>query len=334
MGMRSQQIVLRLLADARLQPAAVQLLPLGDDPARLQTLLAGPEMASLAASFPCVIDAADAARLNAAQLAAASAAGCRLLAAGAILVAESAPADLSASGAQYLALAGDPPPVAKAATGKTGSRALALRLAQLVAADADTREIEEVFRLEPTLAYHLLRLVNSPGVGVGRQITSFAQAILILGRKQLRRWLNLLLFSAKDDPRAPMLLARATLRARSIELLAREAGLDREAQESAFMVGMFSLLGVMFGMPLAEVLAPLKLDPELVAALLRREGELGGYLAIVEAAEQGDAAALQAAMQSVPAALLPATLDFDLLRLDACRWMLSLLQASPERNDG
>lgn len=329
MGMRSQQIVLRLLADDELLPAALQLLPIGDDPARLESLLAGPEMAALAASFPCVIDAADATRLSAAQLAAANATGCRVLAAGAILVAEIVPADLPATGAQYLALAGDPPPVAKAATGKTGSRALALRLAQLVASDADTREIEEVFRLEPTLAYHLLRLVNSPGVGVGRQITSFAQAILILGRKQLRRWLNLLLFSAKDDPRAPMLLARATLRARSIELLAKEAGLDRDAQESAFMVGMFSLLGVMFGMPLAQVLEPLKLDRELVAALLRREGELGTYLAAVEAAEQGGAAAEQAEL----AALLPATLDFDRLRLDACRWMLSLILAGPERGD-
>lgn len=319
MEMRSQQIVLRVLADPELRPAAVQLIPVGDDAEALAALLSRPELTDLAAAFPCVVASEDAERL-----AAAAAAGCRVLAEGALVVGNDLPPAKSLpAGASYLVCDGELLPVAGA--GKTGSRTLALRLAQLVASDAETREIEEVFRLEPTLAYHLLRLVNSPGVGVGRQINSFAQAILILGRKQLRRWLNLLLFSAKDDPRAPMLLARASLRARSVELLARAAGLDRDAQESAFMIGMFSLLGAVFGMPLAQVLQPLKLDAAVMAALLRREGDLGAFLAAVEAGERGDAVAVGAGL----AALVPPTLDFDLLRIEACRWMLSLIQEMP-----
>jgi hypothetical protein len=49
-----------------------------------------------------------------------------------------------------------------------------------------------------------------------------------------------------------MLLARVVVRARSMELLARESGLDRSAQDLAFMAGMFSLLGVLFGSPLSR----------------------------------------------------------------------------------
>ena len=82
-------------------------------------------------------------------------------------------------------------PPAKGSGRQATSRTLSLKLLRLVALDADTCEIEAIFRHDPVLAYHLLRLVNSFGVGVGRTISSFSQAILILGRQQLKRWLNL-----------------------------------------------------------------------------------------------------------------------------------------------
>ena len=327
MGALSQRVVLRLLADAGLRPVALQLIPQAIDDDGLTALFEHPALAGLAAAIPCVLAAEDAERLSAAARMAAQSAGCRVVAAATILAPEAPLASPPPAGIAYLA--GDAclqlPP--RAVADKTGSRTLALRLAQLVACDADTREIEEVFRLEPTLSYHLLRLVNSPGVGAGRHITSFAQAILILGRNQLRRWLNLLLFAArKDDPRAPMLMARATARARSLELLAKAAGHDRDGQERAFMTGMFSLLGVMFGMPLADVLQPLRLDEALLAALLRREGELGDLLAAVEAGERGDVPALQARL----VAPIAGALDFDLLQFEAHRWMLDLLRENRE----
>src|SRR5450830_362431 len=124
-------------------------------------------------------------------------------------------------------LAQPPKPVGTQAA----SRALALQLVQLVSADADTHEIEALLRQDPTLSYHLLRLVNSLGMGTGRRVTSFSQAILILGRSQLRRWLNLMLFAARaDDPRAPMLLARVAVRAQTMELLAKAGGLNKSTQ--------------------------------------------------------------------------------------------------------
>jgi hypothetical protein len=87
---------------------------------------------------------------------------------------------------------------------QAASRATALQLVQLVANEAHTHEIEEVLRREQTLSYQLLKLVNSLAMGAGHKVTSFSQAILILGRQQLRRWLNLMLFAARsDDVRSP-----------------------------------------------------------------------------------------------------------------------------------
>ncbi|MES2262320.1 MAG: HDOD domain-containing protein [Pseudomonadota bacterium] len=212
-------------------------------------------------------------------------------------------------------------PPAKAVGAQAASRALALKLVQLVTNDADTHEIEALLRRDPTLSYHLLKLVNSLGMGTGRRVSSFAQAILILGRQQLRRWLNLMLFSAREgDLRSAMLLARVAVRAHAMELLARQTGLDKLHQEQGFMVGMFSLLGVLFGMPLAEVLAPLTVSDAVQQALLSKSGELGALLALLETAEQGDFAAVQSQLD----ALQLDGADFNRIAAEANLWMLSV----------
>ncbi|MCC6071794.1 EAL and HDOD domain-containing protein [Massilia sp. GCM10020059] len=214
-------------------------------------------------------------------------------------------------------------PPEKASGAQAASRSLALQLVQLVGADADTHEIEALLRQDVALSYHLLRLVNSLGVGGGRKVNSFAQAILILGRQQLRRWLNLMLFAARQgDVRSAMLLSRVAMRGRAIELLAKAGGYDRNMQEQGFMAGMFSLLGVLFGMPLAEVLAPLAISNAVRAALLEREGELGALLALVESAERGDFADVAAKL----AGLQLDTADFNEAVLEAAGWMLEVVK--------
>lgn len=210
---------------------------------------------------------------------------------------------------------------ARASGAQAASRATALELVQLVANDAATHEIEEILRRDPTLSYQLLKLVNSLSMGVGRKVTSFGQAILILGRQQLRRWLNLMLFAARsDDLRSPMLLARVAVRAGTMELLARETGHGKQVQEQAFMAGMFSLLGVLFGMPLGELLAPLNLGEPTLRALLSKSGELGELLALVEAAEHGDLVAVANGLE----ALQLQALDFNRLLVEANLWMLEM----------
>lgn len=183
---------------------------------------------------------------------------------------------------------------------QAASRALALQLAQLVATDAHTHDIEALLRKDPTLSYHLLRLVNSLGIGAGRRISSFSQAILILGRQQLRRWVNLMLFAARQgDPRSAMLLARVAVRARLLEQLARTRGMAKSVQDQSFIAGMFSLLGVLFGMPLAEVLAPLSISEELHQALLEEKGELSQSLRLCMAVEEGDFGAVAALLREL-----------------------------------
>jgi len=204
---------------------------------------------------------------------------------------------------------------------QSASRTLALKLLQLVMADAETRDIEAVLRQDPALSYHLLRLVNSLGMGMTRRITSFSQAIMILGRVQLRRWLNLMLFAARaDDYRAPMLLAKVVVRARSMELLAKEMGLDRADQDLAFMAGMFSMLGILFGTPLPDLIKPLQLSDVLVAAVTDHQGPLGQLLALQKCADQCDVRAAAALLDNLH--LTPE--QFTQATMASCQWMLGI----------
>lgn len=208
---------------------------------------------------------------------------------------------------------------------QAASRALALQLARLVATDAHTHDIESLLRKDPTLSYHLLRLVNSLGIGAGHRISSFSQAILILGRQQLRRWVNLMLFAARQgDPRSAMLLARVAVRGRLLEQLARTRGMAKSVQDQSFIAGMFSLLGVLFGMPLADVLAPLSMSEELQEALLEEKGELSQSLRLCEAVEEGDFGAVAALLQELRIDVA----GFNEAIVEANLWMIAAVRGS------
>lgn len=220
-------------------------------------------------------------------------------------------------GAWYLA-----PPTAPGAP--PAHRTQALQLLQRVNADADTRELEEVLRADPALTYQLLRLVNAAGVGGGRQVTGFSQALLLLGRQQLQRWLQLVVFAARDgDSRSHLLLAHVVLRARGMETLCKAAGGDRHAQEEAFITGMFSMLGTLFGQPLSEVLRPLALSAPMQTALCGGAGELGALLGAWTAMETGAFDHLATQLEALGVAPLP----FNRLLLDSCDWTRQLTQA-------
>ena len=170
------------------------------------------------------------------------------------------------------------------AQGDGTSRTRLLALLGLLAQDADSRELEALLKQDPALAYQLLKLVNSAAFAPNSNpIHNFGQAINVLGRRQLQRWLQLLLYArqAVDGP-GNQLLPLAALRAAQMESLCKLREGDRDEQDMAFLVGVFSLLDVLLAMPMTEIVAALNLDLDVVAALLDRTGPLGEMLALVE----------------------------------------------------
>lgn len=165
-----------------------------------------------------------------------------------------------------------------------------LKLLSLVTQDAETQEIEEIFRQEPKLSYSLLRLVNSAALNLKSPISSFSHAITLLGRRQLQRWLQLLAYAELNDDNPPNpLLQWAAMRGKLMELAYPFIAPTPQlaiTHDHAFMVGIFSLLDVLLNLPMEEILAQLPIPITVKLALTERAGPLGELLCAIENAEQ------------------------------------------------
>lgn len=176
-----------------------------------------------------------------------------------------------------------------------------LRLIKLVAEDADQPRLDAAFRTEPALMINLLRLTNSVGVGARTRITSVRQAITVLGRRQLQRWLQLLLFSrgtTVDIAHNP-LLQLAALRGRFMELLVERLLPGRkDLSDPAFITGLMSVMPAALGMSMTDVLAQVAVGNDVRLALAHREGTLGKFFALVERYDDNDIASTQTLLAS------------------------------------
>lgn len=193
----------------------------------------------------------------------------------------------------------------------------------LVGRNAEPARIEQAFKRDPALAVKLLGYINSAGMSRGRKVTSIAHAIQILGYRQLYRWVALLLYTAGHAAAPAALMKTVLARSRFIESAGRQI-LPAHEHDHLFMVGMLSMLDVVFGLPLARALAKLPLPEALTRAILGYEGPLGALLSLAEALEQrryevieSRAASLGLGLQEVNAA-----------QLDALRWAESLTSAA------
>lgn len=168
------------------------------------------------------------------------------------------------------------------------SQVTIVQLMSQIVADADGADIERSIKQDPSLGLTLLRLVNTPAAGVLQRIDSIGQALLVLGRRQLQRWLQILLYAETGKPRATAspLLALAATRGRLLELMAAkiQPG-NRNMADIAFTVGIMSLMDALFGLPMERILTELSVADEVRDALLLREGIYGDMLKLAESVE-------------------------------------------------
>lgn len=196
-----------------------------------------------------------------------------------------------------------------------------MKLLELVLEDAETQKIESEFKHDPTLIYNLLRLVNSASSGGRYKVGSLKQAITILGRQQIQRWLQLLLFVGKSGDMQTPLLELAATRGKLMELLAiSHARMDRDLHDRAFMTGIMSLLNILLGMPFQDIFSQVSLASDVEDAILNQEGKLGKLLLLVKTAENDDFVAASTILNELrinPRHLM-------LAQLEAMRWANSL----------
>lgn len=172
----------------------------------------------------------------------------------------------------------------------SSSQLIVVQLLDLIRRDAEVFEIENVFKQNPFLGVNLMRLANSAAVGLRAPLRSIANAIVVLGRRQLQRWLLLLLLTEHhhEGSRRSFWLHLAATRGQFMELVAKAEKHQMVVVDSAFIVGVVSVMELMLGVPMESLLGSLGLSEEVKLALLQREGPLGNLLSLAQALEGGD----------------------------------------------
>ncbi len=174
----------------------------------------------------------------------------------------------------------------------------ALSAAHILAAvgrGQDARSIAEMFKGDVVLSFRLLRLVNSPAFGLNRTVDSLPDAVVLLGVRELIRWLCVLLLSADTgNALAPALHQAALTRARMLELLAIARG-RVDPPDALFVLGAFSLLDLLLGVPIEVALSLVPMSPLATEALIAEGGPWCPYIDLARALESDDAGRLEAA---------------------------------------
>ncbi len=203
---------------------------------------------------------------------------------------------------------------------RTPEQARMLRLVKLLHADAESDKILDELKRSPSLSLGLLRAANSSALAGHQRVSSLSGALYAIGRQQLFRLIQTMLFSSERFTSASQnpLLQMAVARGKLIEdLVAADVDATFEEQDAAFLVGMLSLIHLVIGVPILQVVDELALPDPLRGALLERSGRLGILLRLIDRIEHCDDAAVQQLLGQLPTL---AGQDLVHLQLGAYAW--------------
>lgn len=170
---------------------------------------------------------------------------------------------------------------------KIGSSQVALMqlIQELQNPKATPEALEELIIRDPALTYKLLRIVNSAGYHLVRQVESVAQAIVLLGLEQVKKWATLIAMSSSKDK--PQELTRSLLvRGRMCEEIA--IAMKKPNQGSYFMAGMMSGLHALLDIEREAMLEQVPLGDDIKDAVTLGKGDIGQVLRNVVNYENGD----------------------------------------------
>jgi c-di-GMP phosphodiesterase len=174
-----------------------------------------------------------------------------------------------------------------------------LQLLNGLRCDAEAPELSALIKQDPALSFKLLRYINSPGMGLMHKVGNLEQALIVLGRQKLYRWLTLLLFtSGKTRGLDSAIMENALVRARLAELAAQNS-LPADERDELFVAGVFSLLDIVLATPMEAVLKQVSLPPLVNEVLLHRRGKYAPYLELAIACEQSDDANISALSEAI-----------------------------------
>lgn len=141
-------------------------------------------------------------------------------------------------------------------------------LALIEERDPDLEEVAENIQADVSITFRLLAYLNSAAFGFRQKIKSVQQAVKLLGWKKMKNWLRVVLVTDVSQHKDALdLTLLSAQRGKFLELVVEDHDFWGFDPESLHLLGLFSLLDVMLGIPMEEIVTHLPLDAKLKAAL-------------------------------------------------------------------
>ena len=192
--------------------------------------------------------------------------------------------------------------------------------------DLDFKELSEIISHDLSISYRLLRYVNSAYFGRDKKVNSLVHAIMTLGQKQLVRWLRVVMLSDMDEGNTVhIVIATSVHRARFLELLS-ESDACHMPGESMFFLGFFSMLDVLLGIPMKDIVNELPLSEEVKDGLLGHNMNMHSWIELAEDFEKAQWGDISKIIENKK--LNP--LHTNLLYIEAMKWSREILSGLPE----
>lgn len=147
--------------------------------------------------------------------------------------------------------------------------------------------IEKTVSQDLSLSFKLLRFINSAYFGLPRKVNSIKHALVLLGEREVRKWISLLAMAGMGEDKPVELIVYSTLRAKYCELLAEKIGMN-DSKSDMFLLGMFSMIDAILDKSKEEILKDLPLPNDIKFALLGGENKYKEVFDSTVAYEKGE----------------------------------------------
>ncbi len=153
----------------------------------------------------------------------------------------------------------------------------------------DFTKLADAISMDASISYRLLLFLNSAAFSFPVEITSINHAVVILGWEQVKDWLRMaILNDLTSGENSRELMRLSSQRGNFFKMAAVRSRYRREPADRLFMLGLFSLLEPMLGMPMDEVVDNLPIKEALKDGLCRRNKRLSLWLELAQRIEAAD----------------------------------------------
>ena len=153
--------------------------------------------------------------------------------------------------------------------GLTGAEVIYLQfLRELNKPELDYAILEQIIKQDTSLAFKLLKYLNSAAVGLRNKVTSIQQALIMMGERPLKKWGSLVVLTSINSKRPPELMLTSLVRAHFCEAVARKLNMP-DQQLEMFLVGLLSSMDVVLGMPMLQIVEQTGVDDVVRSLLLQ-----------------------------------------------------------------